>query len=273
MVNINELPAYIGFGRLNPKTISESADRVSADYFFRDKPVHRISHNRVNGSWQFKDIFDDMGGISSSNELKNAVMMHFNYLDCKSNSVFNFVQDKICSRGNIYFENLASMKDEGGVASYFPAGRLVILRVPIFFDEPGRTKVDVLVNKIPYLEIEKRPLLKLHEAYNTSILLSKENGETSVIPVLMIEYIVTLASILDAVDWICNNNLISLDKIFRMIIQDSKSKNQHSLKTFEGVTNEDSTIYTILFKGMDNSKIKFKKFEKKVVESFININE
>lgn len=268
MFDINEFPSYVGFGRLNPKTITEKTDIASSDYFFKDKPVHRISYNKVNGSWEFKDIFDDSGGISYSNELKKAVMMHFNNLDCESNSIFNFVRDRVCSRGNIYFQNLASMKDEGGCASYFPAGRLVILRLPIFFDKEGQAKADVLINKIPYLEEEKRPLLKLCEAYNTSIFLPKSNGETSVIPVLMLEYIVTLASILDVVNWFCKNNLISQERIYRMLIQDSTTKNQHSLQTFEGIANKDSTVYTILMKGMDNSKIKFEEFENKVIESF-----
>lgn len=269
MFSLNEFPSYIGFGRLNQKTFSESKEIVSADYFFQDKPVHQISHNKVSGSWVIKDIFDDKGSISSSAELKNSVVMHFNNLDCKSNSIFNFVRDTVCSRGNIYFENLASMKDEGGVASFFPAGRLVILRLPVFFDDAGRSKADVLINKIPYLEAENRPLLKICEAYNTSLLLPEENGNTTVIPVLMIEYIVTLASILNAVDWICNNNLLSPERIFRMIIQDSKSKAQHKIQTFGGINNEDSKIYTVLFKGLDNSKNNFEELEKNLVESFM----
>ena len=272
MDSINEFPDYIGFGRLNPKTISVSTDQVSANYFFQDKPVHRITHNTVNGSWQMKDIFKEKGNISSSKDLENVVLQHFNYLDCKTNPIFNFVQDKICNLGNIYFENLASMKDKAGVVSYFPSGRMVILRLPIFFDEIGLTKADVLENKIPYLELEKRPLLALYKAYNTSVLVSEENGKTSVVPVLMYEYLVTLASLFDVVDWICNNNLISPDKIFRMIIQDSNAIYEHSVKKFEGINNKDAS-YTIIFKGMDDSKIKFEKFEKIVVEYLVKSNE
>jgi uncharacterized protein YbcV (DUF1398 family) len=272
MDTINEFPDYIGFGRLNPKTISVSTDQVSANYFFQDKPVHRITHNTVNGSWQMKDIFEEKGNISSSKDLENVVLQHFNYLDCKTNPIFNFVQDKICNLGNIYFENLASMKDKAGVVSYFPAGRMVILRLPIFFDEIGLTKADVLENKIPYLELEKRPLLALYKAYNTSVLVSEENGKTSVVPVLMYEYLVTLASLFVVVDWICNNNLISPDKIFRMIIQDSNAIYEHSVKKFEGINNKDAS-YTIIFKGMDDSKIKFEKFEKIEVEYLVKSNE
>ncbi|HSN49234.1 MAG TPA: hypothetical protein VLR29_10780 [Flavobacterium sp.] len=269
MDTINEFPVYTGFGRLNPKTVSESTDEVSADYFFQDKPVYRITHNTVNGSWQMKDIFEDKGNLSSAKDLKSVVLQHFNYLDCKTNPIFNFVRDKICSLGNIYFENLASMNDKRGVASYFPAGRLVIVRLPIFFAEKGLEKVDIIENKMPYLEEEKRFLLGLYKSYNTSILVSEDNGKASAIPVLMCEFLVTLASLFDVVDWICTNNLISPDKIFRLIIQDSNTVYEHSIQKFEAI-NEDDVSYIIIFEGMDDSKIKFEEFEKIVVHILLD---
>lgn len=84
----------------------------------------------------------------------------------------------------------------------------------------------------------------------------------------MFEYIVTLVSVFDVVDWICGNNLISKEKICKMIIQDSKLKNQHSFQTFAGSANDDYSLFSILFKGLDNDKIKFEDFEKKMVASF-----
>jgi hypothetical protein len=272
MDTINEFPDYIGFGRLNPKTISVSTDQVSANYFFQDKPVHRITHNTVNGSWQMKDIFEEKGNLSSSKDLKNVVLQHFNYLDCKTKPIFNFVQDKICNLGNIYFENLASIKDKAAVVSYFPAGRMVILRLPTSIDQTSLAIADALENKIPYLKNEKRPLLTIYDFYNTSVLLSKEKGETAVIPIIMVEFIVTLASLFDVVDWICTNNLISPDKMFRMIIQDANTMIEHSLQQFEGDVKEDITNYTFIFKGQNDSKIKFEKFEKIAVECLINCN-
>jgi hypothetical protein len=269
MEKIKEFPLYVGFGRLNVETVSENSEIISAEYFFNNRPVHKISYNRIYKTWIIEDIFNNTGGITSSSDLKNAVMRHFNNLDCETNGIFHYFRDIICSRGNIYFQNLASMKDKDGVVSYFPAGRLIILRIPIFFDNAGRSKVDLLINNIPYLESENRPLLKLLEAYNTSILLTEANNKISVIPVLMVEYIITLASALDVVDWMCNNKLLGDEKIFRMIIQDAKLKNQHYFETFE-VHDKDAKIYSILFKGMDDSKIKFGDLEKKVIESFAN---
>ena len=61
-------------------------------------------------------------------------MRYFNYPDCKTSKLFHFYRERICNIANIYLQDLSSMKDEGGVASYHPAGRLITLRLPIFFD-------------------------------------------------------------------------------------------------------------------------------------------
>ncbi len=256
-------PSYIGFGRLKTETVFENEKAVSADYFFNNRLVHRIVHNKIDGGWMIKDIYNETGAITSSTNLEKAVLNHFNNLDCKTNGIFHFVKNEVCKLGDIYFENLSSMKDEGGVASYFPAGRLVILRLPIFMDGSGRAMVDILSNRIPYIEKDKKHLLKLCEAYNTSILLAKKDGEISAVPVLMFEYVITLASIYEVIKWMSENNLLEQKNMFRLIIQDSKLKNQHHLQMFE----YNHSKFTILFKGLDDTKIKFDEFEKNIIKS------
>ena len=84
----------------------------------------------------------------------------------------------------------------------------------------------------------------------------------------MVEFIVTLASLYDVAEWICTNNLISAGKMFRMLIQDANTMVEHSLQKFEGDPKEDITNYTLIFKGLDDSKIKFDEFEDTLVELF-----
>lgn len=269
MEKTNEFPLYVGFGVLKEETIFENSEIISSQYFFNNRPVHKISYNRIKETWTIEDIFNNTGAITFAPDLKNAVMTHFNNLDCEANSIFHYFRDIICSRGNIYFQNLGSMKERDGVVGYFPAGRLIILRIPIFLDNVGRSKVEMLINNIPYLELQKTPLLKLLETYNSSILLTEANKKISVIPVLIVEYNITLASALNVVDWLCNNKLLGDEKLYRMIIQDAKLKNEHCFETFE-VQDKGAKIYSILFKGIDDSKIKFEDLEKKVIESLTN---
>jgi hypothetical protein len=51
------------------------------------------------------------------------------------------------------------------------------------------------------------------------------------------------------------------------VIQDSNTIYEHSIKKFEG-TNDGDVSYAIIFEGMDDSKIKFEKFEDAVVALF-----
>lgn len=53
-----------------------------------------------------------------------------------------------------------------------------------------------------------------------------------------------------------------------MIIQDANTMIAHSLQKFEGDPKEDITNYTFIFKGLDDSTIKFEKFEDAVVALF-----
>ena len=267
MGNEFEFPLYMGFGKLRASSFIKENELESAEYCFTDKAVHRLTHDIINDRWSIEDIFDNTGSITTAKDLKEGVMRHFNFLTPKTSSLFNYFRDQICKIGNIYFQDLSAMQDEGGVASYYPSGRLVILRLPIFFDETGDANANKLFNEIPYIETEKRLLLKLCEVYDSSIVLTKATGEVTVIPVLMFEYVITLASVLDVLNWMVNKNIIVKDKKFRMIIQDSNKKNQHSILTTAGTSNDDYLIHTILFKGLDESKITFEDFQSKIVET------
>ena len=264
MVNETEFPLYMGFGRMSAKSIIRQNETASAEYCFTDKAVHRLTHDIINDRWRIEDIFDNTGSITTAKDLKEGVMRHFNFLTPKTSSLFNYFREQICKIGNIYFQDLSSMQDEGGVASYYPSGRLVILRLPIYYDATGKIIADSLINKIPYLQVEKRPLLETCEVYNTTILVTDAAGEIMAIPILMFEYIVTLSSLLDVVKWMVDNNLILPDLKYRLIIQEAKCKNEHSAQTFNHETTN-GEIYTLLTKGYDETTIKFDDFHSKVV--------
>jgi hypothetical protein len=51
-------------------------------------------------------------------------------------------------------------------------------------------------------------------------------------------------------------------------IQDANMMIEHSLQKFEGDPKEETTNYTFIFKGLNDSKIKFEKFEDAVVALF-----
>lgn len=262
-----QFPSYIGFGKLNTDTIRESENTTTADYFFLDRAVHRVTHNEKQDSWTLQDIFEDEGNQTFCSNPDKLALLHFLAIDFKTSPIFDYVVRTVCHRGNIYFEYPPSSKDKDMVMNYHPAGRMLLFRLPFFMSQEGHERMDILVKEDKRREEgEKKKLLKLNDSYNTSILVTKRNGEKEVVPVVMMEYLVPLAFVYDAADWICSRNLISREKIFRIIIQDSVKKTSRSMQSFQG--NNEYEGFTILFKGFGDKKIDFEDFEKKFVEAF-----
>src|SRR5688572_5966474 len=83
-------PSYIGFGKLKPGSFVETENEISADCYFQDKAVHRISCYKNRNFWFMWDIFGDERGASSSSaaKIEHLAINHFYGLDCKSNPIF-----------------------------------------------------------------------------------------------------------------------------------------------------------------------------------------
>lgn len=262
-----KFPSYFGFGKLDQKSIIENTYGVSADYIFEEKSVHKISYNPMDKEWKIEDIFYESGMITYSKNLMKAGLMHLGYLNREPSSTFDFFKKTFFSRGNVYFEDFDKWRNEKRIVSYFPAGRIFILRVPLYLDQDFRAKGDFLFkNNIPSLEGENSSEIKLCDLYNTTLMFH-ENNKVNFIPILMFEYFIPMALLLDAVDWISGNNILANDKKYQMIIQDVNSKVDSDVQTFNqepyGGT---STSYAIITKGLNDTQSYFGKFEKKIVE-------
>src|SRR6478736_5749104 len=104
-MSTQQFPPYIGFGKLRTETISENNNEITADYYFLDRPVHRISiliNKSGNPYYHMTDLPSGEGGISSSSaKLNTLAIFHFNGLDCTTNPVFAHVRQQVCGLGNI----------------------------------------------------------------------------------------------------------------------------------------------------------------------------
>ena len=264
MTDINTFPSYIGFGRLRTETITDNDNEISADYFFNEKPVHRVTYRKNYQSWLIRDIINDQGSFSGAKSLEHATLTHFNSLDCSTNPTYQYVENSVCNLGNIYFQHLISQTNREIVTSYYPAGRLVVFRLPILKIASENQKLEFLSNSIQYKNI-----LQLNDTYNSSILSTSKIGVKEIIPVRVFEYIITLASVYDAAEWICVNDLISKEKHLRMIIQDIPHKMETTCLTFSGTPEDNYLNYTIPFKGVNHQKNEFSTFHDKLNSVFL----
>jgi hypothetical protein len=265
MESIKKFPSYLGFGKL--KTINDSLVSIKADYFFLDKAVHRINYFKEDENWLLEDIYDSKGFVTYSLKFEQLATMHFNRLDCNTSSIFKHVLQKVCNLGNVYFEYLPSLNDKKKtVISSHPAGRMLVFRLPVILGDEMDEKANIIKNEPLFLEKEK--VLTLYDAYKTSILIIRKDGQKRVEPILMFEYIVPLAYVYDLAQWIYSHHLIRKEKIYRMIIQDAINKKDHAVHTFTGTSDDEYITCTFLYKGLEDKRMKFTDFEKIAIDSF-----
>ena len=268
MFTTYELPTAVGFGKLNMLTIIENAEKIVGVYEFHKIPVHSITYLKGENEFEVEDIYPNQTGlITFSYDLIKAVISHFDSFDCFTNSIYNLFKKSIVALGNISVENLASMNDDGGTFSYYPAGRHILLRLPVV----TKRNEDVIANSFfkntIWVDFEHKSSMKLLETYNTYILIAEDREISYLKPILIFEYIVPLYAVHDAIKWLIANDLIETEKVLRLVVQDAKEKLEHSFETYEDELNK-HTSHSILFKGINETKIAFNLMRKQVESEF-----
>ncbi|MCC5942989.1 MAG: hypothetical protein JJU37_15705 [Balneolaceae bacterium] len=251
MTHTNIFPPYLGFGIFNSKSISENGDEIRADYHFNGQPIHRAVHLKKNDSWVIMDTINNSGRSSSGKDLEKATLMHFEHLDCNTDTTFQYVLNLVCGLGNIYFQYLKSNADAEGAASFYPSGKIVVFRVPITNETLESHITSFSADKLSLL-MEINDNKKPDSVYDSFIFMIKKNGERKALSIRMIEYYVPLQLLHPTAEYLCSNQLIEPEKIFRMIIQDIPCKVDSASLTFQGTPEDDYQSYTIYFQGIDH---------------------
>src|SRR5678816_59592 len=123
----------------------------------------------------------------------------------------------MCIRDSIYFEHLPSYRDKQYVMNYHPAGRMLMLRLPILKDKDSKRKISIIEDHLAYFEKNKLPGTRFLKSYNSSIFMTKKNGDEQLLNFKMIEFIVPLAYIYESSCFLAINNIINKDKKLRMV--------------------------------------------------------
>lgn len=256
-MNTQQFPSYIGFGKLRAETISENDKEITADYYFLDRPVHRISVNKSgNPYYHMTDL--PSGGISSSSaKLNTLAIFHFNGLDCNTNPVFDYVRWQVCGLGNIYFENFISWKDNSPIYSCHPAGKIALLRLPCRQDGDRLNWLDnKFENERPHFGDGEESLFYPVEFYPSRLIVTDPHGSKTIRNITMSEFVVPVAYLYDACKWLSEEGIIEKEYTMRLLVQDVGRRTHNSIQIFP--TNNASGFpgYKIFLQGT-NGKEKF----------------
>ncbi|HLG33880.1 MAG TPA: hypothetical protein VI757_03285 [Bacteroidia bacterium] len=263
MENKNQLPDYTGFGKLKPETISETEELLSADYYFLQSPAHHVEITKATGHCSLRDYVDDrLGGMwSEYPSLKDCVLRHFFCLDCEKDNNFKLFSKAITGLGNIYLQHLPHRLGKDTILTFHPAGRMVVLRLPLPLDNPIIFPDGDIENDIA----SEASRTRIIDSYRTTVFVRYKNGALIAVPVHMVEYLAPLAFAYEIAKGLVDNGMISKQKILRMIIQDCSEKQNSAIQIFHGTAGDDYIRYSVLFKGMSNDLKQFQEYEEKIV--------
>lgn len=265
-----QLPSYLGFGILKPETIWQNDYQFEATYYFNETAVHTVALNRKGNKWKLSDSYQPRESrITTCATLVGAVQLHFLTMMADFNSAFEKIQQEVCLLNNVFCQNIFN-NDNSLIQSSYPAGRMVILRLPIELDDNVSRIIDTLEYNIEIAEETGQSLLQQIDAYSTSYLITKRNGEKDACVVCMVEYIVPLALVYKSVKWLSDNKLINQKKMFQLMIQDSMDKDQITVQSFCGSENDYFETYNVLFKDSVTDSEKFVQFVDKEVDKFLD---
>ena len=259
-----QFPSYIGFGKLRPEKISENNNEINADYYFLDRPVHRISVNKIGKPYyQMWDQPKGEGISSGSFELDELAISHFNGLDCIANPVFAYVRQQVCSLGNIYFENLVSWKDNFTIHTSHPEGRIALLRLPCRQDEDRLNWLDnKFENERPHFGDDEENLFYPVSFYPSRLIVTDSSGSSTTRDIVMSEFVVPIAFLYDACKWLTNERIIEKEYAMRLLVTDVVKREHNSIQIFPANKASGFPGYKIFLQGTDDKE----KFEQTISE-------
>lgn len=246
---VTGFPPYMGFGKLRKETVTENGEIITAAYYLEDRPVHQITFYKAVPRWEIRDIFDEKGLLTSNSDFDKAVTDHFWHFDPESSGALKYLQQRVCSLGNIWFEPLQSKKEYVTVSCHSPAGRMVMLRIPLPLDEQGEVDLDKIPEQTPYSDERNGLLCKIFDSYASSIIVYDKDDNATVVPVVMVEIVAELAWVIDIVEWLTQVNVISGEKLFQMIIHDAGKYSYTSKEFIDGTPEDPFEYYMVILKA------------------------
>lgn len=154
-----------------------------------------------------------------------------------------------------------------------PAGKLLAVRLLLSAGGECREHLKTIQGLFEYHDPKTRLNLKMHDFYETSLVITRDNGSNYWHLAFVAEYIVPLAFVYDPVKLFHERGLISLNGLIRVMVQDAPLLTESEEMSFYLTTIPAAKSITVLLKGLLKSHEYFakqlKNYEQKYrVETF-----
>jgi len=230
----NDLPVYLGLGRLEPDTIRTTNDCLTASYFQESDLIYRVQlkprQTLLEEFYQKQVISQTIGG-----SLQETFIKHFSSLETYQDLRLRDVFQPLMTQGNIYLNFPPRFS-----LIFYPAGLILGLRIPL---DLGRSKEWFRTK--PKLDA-KKDLLKLESEELGFLFYLTEAGEVKGDQVFVLEFSAMLLNIKDAAQLLIKTGLIGKTKERRMVITGSTQIGEDAFSIYLGDRSRGILTYTFL---------------------------
>ena len=216
-------PDYCCFGKRQPGQLVETEDGITAIYEMFGFKAHQLSYDKNRGVWTLREFSPAGKGtmFTCNRELDRAVCQHALYSVSENNELVKHLRKELLKFGPVWLAPLPSFSDGDESTVYHPAGKLLAVRLLLSAGDGCGRNLNTVQKLFEYRDPETRLNLRIHDFYETSLVISRKDGSGYWHMAFVAVFVVPLAFVYDAVELFHDNGLINFNGLDRVIIQDA----------------------------------------------------
>ena len=231
----NKLPAYLGYGVLNPDSYKFTDGKAYADYHYEGFPILKVEQSEKGA--RIEELYGDKTlGMSYGANLQRATFQHYLNLDQLESPLHRAWISNLISQGNIYAEYISKKKDR---VLFYPAVYLIDIRVPILEEDIKKVEAFIGIPEIKTLLPRLSPS-KLFTVYP---------DRTENLTITMLKITTPIAFTVGVAKMLSEGGIIKKEKRLRAIVSVANPQAGTLLRSFRGTEKDDWLSYSITIKN------------------------
>ena len=192
MENEIKFADYCCFGKRQSGLLFETTDGITAVYEMFGIRVHELSSDRKKVVWTLTKYAPDgrRTRLTFNSTLDKAICNHTVYLDNEKNELLGLLRQELRQFGPVWLAPLPSFDKGEKSIVYAPAGKLLAVRLLLSAGGEYNKHLKALKGLLEYHDPDLRLNLKMHDFYETSLVITRDNGSSYWHMAFVAEYVV-----------------------------------------------------------------------------------
>jgi len=231
----HKLPAYLGYGVLNPDSYKFTDGKAYADYHYEGFPILKVEQSEKGA--RIEELYGDQTlGMSYGANLERAIFQHYLNFDQMGSPLHRAWIHDLISQGNIYAEYISKTRD--GVL-FYPAVYLICIRVPVLDEDLQQVEAFIAFPEVKKLQPKLSP----------SKLITVYPDRTENLTITMLQITTPIAFTIGVAKVLSEKGIIRKEKRLRAIVNVANPQARTSIRTFRGTEIDEWLSYSITIKN------------------------